>query len=132
MGAMKINDFIDQALMIPYVMGGSEMSGADCWGIVELYYKHVLDIELDNRGDIEAGHMGIQEGFDQATNWKPIDQPENHCLVALRAGRIKVGHIGVYVDGNVLHSADEETGCVFQPISDRFIKTRITAFLRYQ
>ena len=122
---------IDALLDCPYVAGGGEIHGADCWGIVELWYLHVLGITLDDRAQHPPGHDGMQSGFDAASDWRPIDAPVNHCLVIMRAGRLEAGHVGVFFDGNVLHS-DESHGCVYQSITDKWIKSKTTGFLKFK
>lgn len=127
---MKPAQMIDALLMCPYVLGGSSMHGADCWGIVELWYSHTLGIALEDRAGHPPGHDGMQSGFDASTQWHPIEAAENDCLVIMRAGRLEAGHVGVFYDGHVLHSGEHQ-GCTYQPISDRWIKSKITGFLKF-
>lgn len=120
---------IDALLHCPYVPGGSEMHGADCWGIVELWYAHVLGIALDDRAGHPPGHEGMQAGFDAAGHWQAIEAAEDHCLVILRVGQLEAGHVGVFYDGHLLHSSEHQ-GCTYQAISDRWLRSRITRFLK--
>lgn len=128
---MTPDAMVDALLGCPYVPGGSDMGGADCWGIVELWYSHVLGIDLDDRAAHPPGHEGVQAGFEAAAHWEAIEAPENNCLVVMRAGHLNAGHAGVYLDGRLLHS-DESAGCVFQPVSDRFIRSKISGYLEYR
>lgn len=121
---------IDALLQCPYAAGGGALHGADCWGIVELWYRHVLGIALDDRAAHPPGHDGLQAGFDAAAHWRAVDAPENHCLVILRAGHLRAGHVGVFFGGRVLHSSEHQ-GCVYQALSDRWIRSRVTRFLRF-
>lgn len=130
MDTLSAATFIDRALNIPYLDGGDTWAAADCWGIVELYYRHVLGVELSDRGNISPGCYGLQEGFDRAEHWKPIDKPENHCLVIFRAKGLEAGHVGVYFEGSVVHSSDTKE-CVVQPLHNRLLRSRVTALLRY-
>lgn len=130
-GLRDPSNMIDALLLCPYARGRGDLNGADCWGIVELWYLHVLGIALDDRAAHPPGHEGVQAGFEAVTHWHPIDEPENNCLVVMRAGHLKAGHVGIYLDGYLLHS-DEKTGCVYQPISDRFIRSKISGYLKHQ
>lgn len=123
------NRMIDTLLSVEYVPGGSDLSGADCWGVVELWYKHVLGIELDDRGSHPIGHEGTQAGFDAAKNWRTVDSPEDHDLVIMRAGRLRSGHVGVCFGGSVLHS-DKSHGCVLEPLTKPMIRAKTTCYLR--
>lgn len=125
---MTPNEAVLALLSVPYVRGGKSWRGADCFGIVELWYAGVLGIEVRDRADIAPGHEGVQQGFDAVCDWRLVDSPHDHCLVIMRAGRHPAGHIGVYFDGSVLHS-DVAHGCVYQPISNRLIQSRITGYL---
>ena len=128
---MTPDKMIDNLLTVPYVPGGGGMAGADCWGIVELWFKHVLNIDLDDRAKNAPGHGGLQAGFDAAKNWLAIKDPEDHCLVVMRAKGFEAGHIGISYNGSVLHS-DESHGCVYEPATNRFIRSTITGFLKHK
>lgn len=127
-GLMSPKQAIDALLQVPYAPGGSDWAAADCFGIVELWYLHVLGITVYDRGNLQPGHGSLQQGRDAATDWLPVTEPRNHCLVIMRAGRHPAGHIGIFYDGHVLHS-DDSHGCVYEPANGRFIRSRITGYL---
>ena len=31
---------------IPFKVGGEDFEGCDCWGLVKLYFKQILDIDI--------------------------------------------------------------------------------------
>ncbi|MGV8830350.1 MAG: NlpC/P60 family protein [Devosia sp.] len=121
---------IDSLLTVPYAPGQGDLAGADCWGIVELWYRHVLGIEVTDRAEFPAGNEGLQAGFDARSVWQPIDEPADHCLVILRFRHLDAGHVGIFYQGSVLHSS-EGHGCVYQPITHRLIRPRITRLLAH-
>lgn len=123
---------ITQILGTPYAPGGSSFDGLDCFGVVEVWYRKILGIEVVDRASHPPTHGGLQRGFDSATDWQEIDAPEDHCLVLMQAGRLKHGHIGVFYRGNIIHSDRKNNACVSQPLSDRQIKPFITGFLKYK
>lgn len=120
---------IDRLLTVPYASGGSSWSGADCWGIVELWYRHVREVELSDRDDRPPGPNSVQGWAEEALGWQPISAPEDHCLLLMRSGRLSAGHVGIVYKGRVLHSAKSH-GCVYQPLSDRLIRASTTGYLR--
>lgn len=128
---MQPNQFIDRALGIPFAFGRGDWQGSDCWGLVELWYRELLGAELEDRQGHGFDHAGLQSGFDAATRWRPISEPSDNDLVVMRAGQFEAGHIGVHYQGFVLHTS-ERTGCVYQPLTDRLLRPRITGFLTYQ
>lgn len=122
---------IENLLSVPYAAGQGAMAGADCWGIVELWYRHVRGIELVDRANFPPGNDGLQAGFDAAKVWHPIPAAKDHCLVILRFRHLNAGHVGVFHNGSVLHSSQGH-GCVYQPIDHRLIRPRITQFLEHR
>lgn len=114
---------------VPYLPGGGDWSGCDCWGLVELWYRERFGIELSDRGNIAPGPEGLQQGFANSTDWLKLYEPQNDDLVVMRRGRLSAGHMGVFWNGSVLHT-DKPHGCVLQPVRGRQIAPRITCFLR--
>lgn len=132
MARVEPGRMIDALLTVPYLPGGGDMAGADCWGVVELWYRHVIGIALADRADHPVGHAGLNAGFDAACDWSRITAPEDHCLVVMRAGGLDAGHVGVFYGGSVLH-ATEQSGCVvYEPISARSLRGAITCLLRHK
>ena len=119
---------IDVLMVTPYVAGGEGLHGADCWGVVELWHKHVLDIKLPDRAEHSAGHGGLQAGFDSDHDWMGLKEPVDNCIVIMRSHGFDAGHVGVYYDGHVLHS-DEHHGCIYQSFRDKRIRNRVTKLL---
>ena len=122
-------DAISRLLAAPYVPGGGSWAGADCWGVVELWYRHVLGIELNDRADRPPGHDSVQAWADEGQGWRSIPAPEDHCLILMRSGRLTAGHVGIVYHNRVLHSAKSH-GCVYQPLSDRLVRAMTTGYLR--
>lgn len=119
---------IDQLILVPHVPGQGTWQGADCWGIVELWYRHVLGIDVADRGQIDPGASGLQSGFDVKSAWREVTAPADHCLVIMRAGRLAAGHVGIFYSGSVLHSSQGHD-CVYQPVTDRAIRALTTCYL---
>lgn len=128
---MTPEEFIDKALNIPFKLGRGDWHACDCWGLVELYYAEVLEIELCDRSGHGVDHEGFQSGFFAKTRWHEVETPKNHDTVIMSAGGLEYGHIGIHWQGSVLHICDK-TNCLFQPLTDRTVRGRITGFLTYQ
>lgn len=101
-------EFITKIIGAEWVSRGVSFDECDCWGLVILYYKHVLNIELPK---IE----GYKNAYDVADCWqreelKPhwlkVDSANENDLVFTCytiAGR--PCHVGVYIgNGKVLHT----------------------------
>lgn len=126
-------------LGIPYLRGGRSFEGADCWGLIELYYKDVLETTIPdhrrvNEGSsakelLRASKTAIDSGI-----WKPIDRkPRVHDVVLMyNLNHINfIGHAGVIVaPGKMLHT-EEHTGTVIMPIKHPAIHFRIAGVYQY-
>lgn len=126
-----VRDLVARLQMVPYVEGQGTFAGADCWGIVEIWYREWLGVGLPNRGAIAPGPAGLAAGFDTVTNFEPIATPVNHCLAVMRSAGFVAGHIGVVWNHGVIHS-EKRSGCVWQRLDNRALASRITCFLGYR
>lgn len=120
---------------IPFADGGRDRNGCDCWGLVALVYREQLQIELPAYGDISAHDLvqvasKISAGADDAEVWLPVTEPRMYDVVVMRAwGERIAGHVGIYVDGSVLHS-EAKTDTVMVPLSHFTVVRRIVGFRR--
>ena len=129
-GRMDFNRYIG----IPWRAGGRAFDGADCWGLVWLFYHHERGIELDAYQDaygedckacevgdlIEAG----RSGWTQTLEPKPGD-----VAILRRAGHDC--HVGIVAPRrHLLHVESAEAPSVLARI-DATMKRRITGFYRW-
>lgn len=119
---------IDRLLLVPHTYGAGDWTGADCWGLVELWYRHVLGIELADRAEMPAVNDSVQHWADIHAGWRPIPAPVDHSVVLMSQGRLRAGHVGIFYGGSVLHTTAAH-GCVYQPITDRLIRAKSTGYL---
>ena len=128
-------DLMQRLQLVPHVAGGSDWAGADCWGIVCLWYRERFGIELVERGSIAPGVDGTQIGFEAQTDWIRTESAGNDDVVVMRAanGRavLAAGHVGIFWGGMVIHSS-EGVGCVTVPLASRQIAHRITGTFRHR
>lgn len=125
-----MKELVFKLQLVPYVAGGKSWAGADCWGLVEMWYKSWLNVDLPDRADIQPGPAGLSKGFTRAKHWQRIIAPEDHALAIMRSRKIKAGHVGIVWKKSVLHT-EEGVGCTYQKLDSRAISSRITCFLRY-
>ena len=96
-----INDLIGA----PYELGGRDAAtGIDCWGVVMYVYKK-LGREIPDYWSKTLSRQQIISLIrqDQAAVANEVDTPKQYDLVV----DIKKGHIGVWVNGKVLHASKE-------------------------
>lgn len=104
---MELDEFTTRIMECPWVEGQASFSGADCWGVVVLYYRHVHGIELENDhheariGRIEAG---IAEQL-ATGDWVEALSPDEDGVVFMTYVSDSPRHCGVISNGRVLHSS---------------------------
>lgn len=92
---------------IPYLEGGRDYTGVDCWGLVLLFYRDFFGEDLVDPAngkavsqDEAARLMDVEKATIQAA---PVPVPEIGDI-ALMAFRGRPIHVGVYVgNGRLLH-----------------------------
>lgn len=102
-GRFTQSEFIARAVGIPWKKWQSSWEAADCFGLIVLYFREVLGIEL---GGVPT--TDIATGFDHADGWTECHQQDGAtCFMAWRNG--SPAHCGVIVAGGmVLHSEGSE------------------------
>lgn len=97
---------------VPFLIGGRTLKGIDCWGLVIAVYAEA-GISVP---DFDSGFFSKQEILRAIRDGEQylvdeIPEPEKFCLV----GDSVKGHIGLWLNGNVLH-ASRTMGVVLQGI----------------
>jgi cell wall-associated NlpC family hydrolase len=96
-------EFVDRALSVPWVRWGSDWSGADCFGLIVMWHRHVLGVDL---GDVPR--TDIASGFASATGWQRCEAASGAtAFMAFRDGA--PGHCGIVLDGLTLLHAQGDT-----------------------
>lgn len=102
---MNQKQFIKKILGKPWINRASSFDSADCWGLVILYYKHVLNVELpmvQGFTDNDDFNSCYQRGVDQ---WEEQEAPYYEGLVFTCYNGDNPTHVGLYIGhGKVLHS----------------------------
>lgn len=96
---MTQDEFVNRAIGLPWVRWRSDWSGADCFGLIVLYFREVLGIDLGC-----VPNMAIEDGFNLATGWQECSpQTGSTCFMCWRDGAPT--HCGVVLDAlTVLHA----------------------------
>lgn len=105
---MTVNEFIKKIIGVKWVDRACSFESVDCWGLVILYYRHVLGIELANINGYKAKTITIQNAAipESLRNWKPCHQFNNSVFLAY-VGDIP-SHVGIVIDNYALHAKGDE------------------------
>lgn len=119
--------------MVPYVEHGNDLTGMDCFGLIEFWHKEVLGIEIKDRTEQPSEPQGFLEGYEAQSEWIALDGPENHSVAVMRAywgGEVlDYGHCGIIWNGRVYHFKPDH-GFQHAPIDDR--QLRITKRMKHR
>lgn len=81
--------------------GGDRIAGLDCWGLVRLWYREQLNIELLTYSSYYSwveDSVGISAAFEEETqHWNLITTPKIHDVVIFKIAKV-FRHVGVMID----------------------------------
>ena len=101
---MTNGEFIRRTLGVKWVNRACSFDALDCWGLIVLYYKEVLNIELPTVQGYESKGVNIDDGYEQNINlWTNIKKPVNGAMVVFYIGN-KAAHVGIVIDNKILHA----------------------------
>jgi cell wall-associated NlpC family hydrolase len=132
-----VDSFISTIIDVPYVLGGRDYNGMDCWGLVVLAYAYFYNIDIPeyretafqyNRGGLTA--KDIQDHINTTAPFFEVETPEFGDFVLINIYGNPV-HIGFMVDeSNMLHIS-EKSGLSCVNIRGKKWINRIQGFYRY-
>ncbi|KAB8313001.1 peptidoglycan endopeptidase [Erwinia endophytica] len=94
---------------VPWSDRACSFDKVDCWGLVVLFYRHVLDIELHHTADYEAGRDFLTCYEGDVVFWEQVVKPINNGIFVGYTGSMPA-HVGLTVDRKALHSRGEGGG----------------------
>jgi len=123
----------DKYIGIPYVVNGRDYSGIDCWGLVCLYYRDELSIELPSYQDAyeNPAETRVEKAISlYKGNWNSTTTPDVGDVVLFNIyGEPR--HIGIYIGNNMfLHSRDNKDSVIESLASPRWA-SRIEGIYKY-
>ena len=109
--------WLNRYIGVPYVFGGRDMNGLDCYGLVKLIYlNHYGHVLPDWTTDVLNMRVRASEFENTVTSgdFTQKDEPEDGDLVICY--RTKAAHhMGIYYAGGVIHCVDG-IGTIYEPL----------------
>lgn len=100
---MTPQEFVSRAVGLPWVRWRSDWQAADCFGLVVLWHREVLGIELGGVPETDIG-----AGFATASGWCECD-PEPHTTAFMCFDQRGPTHCGIVLPGGqLLHAMGGE------------------------
>lgn len=128
---------------IPFVDGGRDFTGCDCWGLVRLFHLKEFGNQLPAHGETPAADLeGTLEAIGAAAEsptWVKVENARRGDVVLLysvdrdRQGKrvVALRHVGVMVDRSRLLHTEIGTNSVTVPINDHQIRGRVHSIWRH-
>ncbi len=120
---------------IPYRQHGRDYDGADCWGLVYLYYRDALKTpipaylaEMQER-EFHRRDIAPLITHERADNWEEASVPRHGDCALMRVGRLET-HVGIWIEGSRILHTEGEGGSMIVRADDIRIKSRIVGFFR--
>lgn len=132
---MKLEEFVNKAIGVPWVNGGRDWLGWDCWGCVRAIYKECAGVDLPSYGEISAKDLARiareMEGGKDSDGWQECG-PEPLAVVLMRSGRggRRVVHVGAMVDRFRMIHVEEAAATAIVSINHFSVAGRICGFRR--
>lgn len=100
---MTPDEFVRRAVGLPWVRWRCDWFAADCFGLIVLWFREVLHVELG-----QVPQTDIADGFAHASGWTECEaEPFATAWMAWRDGAPR--HCGILLPGGrVLHSEGSE------------------------
>lgn len=116
--------WVNKYIGIPFVSGGRDLSGCDCYGLVRLILQNEYNIELPLLSDEYSNALNISETKKLFLDYSPIFCGNKistpvESAVALFRFRGTLCHVGIYAGDNYIIHTRHKTGSVCERI-DRF------------
>lgn len=125
----------NQYLRIPYLAGGRDRNGLDCWGLARLVYAEQFDIDLPGHDEAtieQCDGAGLADYLaTHKEGWVRVESPLHGDLVLIRS-KGEPYHVGVVIEGGWFIHARSGRSVVAERYGSRLWRPRIEGFYRYQ
>lgn len=127
---------MDKFIGIPFVSQGRTFRGCDCYGLVKLYYKEVLNIEIPETViTAEQPRRTFANYLNEISkNWTST-VPSKNAVVAMAVNAehpTLVTHFAVMIDDKRFIDTRENRSSYLTNIDDKKIKNQIKGFYKWQ
>lgn len=128
-------------MSIPFVDGGRELSGCDCWGLVRLVYLRECGITLPSYGDVGAHELAAIArripGEAAQAPWRVVTDAQAFDVVIMNGRPVKglhpraAMHVGVMVSTSHMLHIEEGGGCCVMPLGHPTVRPRVLLQVRH-
>jgi cell wall-associated NlpC family hydrolase len=121
---------------LPFVNGGRDFNGVDCWGLVRLVLKEECRVEVPSYGDISAGELAKVANMvgteSMREPWIPVAGKARCFDVAVMHRRKSPIHVGIIAERGLLLHIEEATSAVIVPLNHPSVSFRSISIFRHE
>lgn len=103
------SEFINRIKLAPWANRACSFEACDCWGLVVLYYRHVLGVEIHHSPNYESGADFVTCFDGDVVFWEQVANPAHNGIFVAYNGS-QPAHVGLIVDRKAFHSRGEGGG----------------------
>lgn len=130
---MTASEFFKKAGHVPFVEGGRDYNGWDCWGVPYCFFRDVRGILLPeySRYSSVRDYKQLKKLIDGARDgWNRISQPQLGDIAIFRTGKFE-SHVGLVVDHNRMMHAEQTIGTFVERFNGLAWGLRLEGVYRY-
>lgn len=87
------------------------------------FYKNVLNIELNEYTDLDAGSMSRGLAYERnAGRFEEVKEPQDGDVIAFFV-RGRLFHVGIYIRGKILHTSQQKN-CRYEKLPETTLNDR--------
>ena len=121
---MTIQDFIIKIMNMPFKDTGRDYNGGDCYGVVYLGFRDVLNIDLprhdeeyQDAGDSKESRKNISDIIsDHRRKWEQVKRPQEMDVILFRIGGQPI-HVGLMIDDKNFIHCEKKRGSSIESIN---------------
>lgn len=124
---------LEKYIGLKYKEKGRDFDGVDCWGLVRLFYKNELKIDLPSFSSeyTQTDVQRIEELIAQyKEGWESTEQPEEDSIVLFRVLGSE-SHVGIVVNKEQFLHVRENQDSAIENFDSPFWKKRIVGYFKY-
>lgn len=132
---------LDKYCVVPFLPGGRDMNGYDCWGLFRLVFRELGGPELPMFGEVPAGRSDAEARAVlkaiKSKVWQKVDTPRRGDGVVMKIhrdgfpGRV-ANHVGIMIDDRRMMHATPDRGVTVVSVSHYSVKPLIVGFYRHK
>lgn len=133
---MDLLEFQTKALSVPFVIGGRDFNGWDCWGVIYCAYEFVFGDPIasySNEYDKTLSYSEIDHLInDEKPTWIETDKPDVGDVGLYRVGRYQ-SHVSLVLPNKRMLHCEQRAGTISERLDSLiWARRNVGYFKRYR